>query len=134
MHKERILAIADVIEKLPLIKCAHHAEKQTPAFGMGQYQYACGTPSCIAGWAEHHAKYDDDYVIPADDESTHDIAKDYLGLTEVQASRLFLATETRYAISNLSPAAAAYCLRHLAATGRVAWTKSVDATKVTADA
>lgn len=126
MHEERILALAEIIERLPLgADPWHNADKQ-PAFGMGQFQYHCGSPSCIAGWADHLA-YKERIVLKECGVTGR--AKEYLGIGAGTAEELFLASRTRFPISTLSPKAAAWCLRNLVETGRVAWTKAVEATK-----
>lgn len=55
MNKERILALADLIETKPFSHEKYDWENFNPAkvngFNMEFYRYDCGTPSCIAGWA-----------------------------------------------------------------------------------
>lgn len=50
MNKERMLQLADVIEKLPHVQ---EENKTDPgrSFTMNDFSYECGTPACIAGWA-----------------------------------------------------------------------------------
>ena len=112
MNKERILALADLIEVQP--KAGYFAEG---GFNMGAYVHSCGTPACIAGWAvslfdevtdvEGHC-----YQIG---KAVHDRAKSLLGLTYGQADTLF----REYTAND--PKIAARVLRELAETNEVNW-------------
>lgn len=124
MHKERILALADVIEELEMFP-VYSKSVGAQTFSMSFYSYDCGSPACIAGWASYTGAKEGFQF-----ESVGAFGKgaEYLGLTDVTASSLFLASNTRHDIGELTPAAAAWVLRNLAETGRVAWSKAMKVT------
>jgi hypothetical protein len=116
LNKCNILALADVIEKMP--------DEQ---FDMGTWgmQQSCGTVACIAGWAHHLTPEAD----RKENESATGRAK--LGLGHWQADELFLGYERGpndnlidIPLETITNQWAAACLRNLAETGRVEWTKT----------
>ena len=125
MNKERILALADLIEKQP-----HTPLPAENGFNMADLVRECGTPSCIAGWAAWEAE-----GRPASVRTStigwalEREAQNYLGLEGVnkaelspKAYSLFYPTyEGCFAYEDITPAQAAACLRHLAETGEVDW-------------
>ncbi len=125
MHKERILALADVIEELEFDPRFSKEKAVEKAFGMNNYQYSCGSPSCIAGWAGHLGRLEG-----FEFETSGSFAKgaEYLELSDSVADNLFLAPGSRYELDSLTPAAAAWVLRNLTVTGKVAWTKAMKET------
>lgn len=123
MNKERILALADLIERQPFAN-----EFDAPeGFGMVSAEHACGTPSCIAGWAYWEAQGRPQII-----NTDYQVAAEYLGLAppetswiESPADRLFFPghpdANVHRAGWNATPAQAATVLRHLAETGEVNW-------------
>jgi hypothetical protein len=107
MHIERILLLADVIEKQP-----HTQFHARSGFNMRTYTHSCGSPSCIAGWAAELFTENIEGSIFANAQAALDI-------TDRQASNLFMVDEIPW--SDITPAHAARTLRNLAATGEVQW-------------
>lgn len=113
MNRERILALAELIEQQP-----HTGRLSADGFCMSNYVHNCGTPSCIAGWAAwlSHRK-------PKQMEDSMALfwrAQNYLDLSEDQADRLFLPYNY-HCEDQYPPSQAAATLRHLAETGKVDW-------------
>lgn len=121
MRTDRILALADLIEKQP-----HTNDDDAEGFTMGVYFHNCGTPSCIAGWAmamefndyseklrRKAEKSFGDACGPFEDR----IPGNFLGITPRQEGELF-APRNR---SDITPTQAAATLRRLAETGEVKW-------------
>jgi hypothetical protein len=112
MNTERILHIADMIEKL-----------EPRQFDMSDYvtENECGTVACIAGWT--YLTYGD----PAGEGDPHELAAIHLGLDEDRADDLFLPNPLTSGLpscvtyAQITPAHAAQTLRKLAATGEVDW-------------
>jgi hypothetical protein len=52
MNTVNILRLADVIEKLPHSKSVRWETLKSGQFNMSYYKSSCGSPSCIAGWAD----------------------------------------------------------------------------------
>jgi len=112
MNKERILAVADAIEKSSVPELG---------FSMRSFRSDCGTAACIAGWAfVLFAKNGENRfrrgVSPYDIEVEGQVV---LGLKDVEAGRLFYASGVGVHYATRGQAIAA--LRHLAATGVVDW-------------
>jgi hypothetical protein len=113
MNKERILALADIIEKQPHVE--HTAAK---GFNMWGYRHPCGSPSCIAGWAIHS------FPRVRSDEGPQSHAAKILGISWDEASPLFDPehyVEGVMDMRSITPAHAAAVLRHLASSGEVDW-------------
>lgn len=107
MNTERILHIADLIEKL-----------EPQQFDMNEWANSCGTVACIAGWT--YLTYADE-VIPG---SAGTVAAEILGLDEEVANSLFVPTDEDgldAMYEDITPAHAAQTLRKLAETGEVDW-------------
>lgn len=126
MNKERILALADLIEKQP-----HQPEfDATSGFDMSCTHRDCGTPACIAGWALWEAQgRPESLVEPPGLWGIENNAATYLGLSVPEVSQpsgypLFYPPET-YKYEGITPAQAASCLRHLAETGEVDWARAM---------
>lgn len=130
MNKERILALADLIETLTY----RNEDNWAPdSFNMGRYSYTydpntdeesghvCDTPACIAGWAYAMKNNFDENLNWIKFESG--MSAEYLGLTSEQASELFYGRGFSAAKRDIevSPEEAAKTLRHLAETGEVDW-------------
>jgi hypothetical protein len=115
VNKERILALADLIEQQP------HADKEaSEGFTMSSITHDCGTPACIAGWAAWEAvgrKNGDLYDFDLDIEGK---ARDFLGISPTKADALFYPYEFK-AYGEITPSEAAATLRRLAETGQVDW-------------
>jgi hypothetical protein len=117
MNKERILAVADAIEK---------GSVQGLSFDMTTYRNECGTAGCIAGWvfvmfAEHGSKTF--RCDPRVEEYIVEQAAEILGIDEGSAEALFHAEggTHRPEWGTITPQFAATVLRRLAETGEVDW-------------
>jgi hypothetical protein len=116
MNVERILELADLIEKQP-----HTTEEADDGFSMDWFTHDCGTPSCIGGWAIFLQSRDRKIldVVSESGGKFSEVAASVLGLGEFEASELFFPTIVD--MDQITPADAAYTLRHLAKTGEVVW-------------
>lgn len=128
MNKERILALADLIEKQP-----HTTVDDAHGFTMGNWTHACGTPACIAGWAvfaeNGSAKFESGEWVSSR-------AASYLELDRDDAVLLFEPdlrnpdefeddeTDATDGWDEITPSQAAATLRRLAETGSVDWSAS----------
>jgi len=126
MNKERILALADLIEAQP-----HTDVDSKHGFNMNSILHLCGTPCCIAGWAVWEAqgrpervdryKYETGLEIPAAEYLEMPLdPQHYCG----PAMQLFYPVDDDINDRNykdLQPVEAAKVLRHLAETGEVDW-------------
>lgn len=110
MNKDRILALADLIEKQP-----HTSEYDPAGFTMDNWVHSCGTPACIAGWAAWQASGEQKTINP---EVVEDSAAAFLGISYSDGRRLFTPRAEWKAIT---PAIAASTLRRFAETGEVEW-------------
>lgn len=126
MKKERILALADLIERQP-----HTTLEENHGFYMGNWTHNCGTPSCIAGWAAY-ASVDGILENMPGYGGYHEVGMDFLGICRKQADALFepdlLSEEEKEEEVDpteiwgfITPAQAAATLRRLAETGNVKW-------------
>lgn len=118
LRKERLLALAKVIEQQP-----HVIGPAPGGFSMAAFFHPCGAPSDIAGFA---ALLSCKGVLPPDFASGWDamkLARDYLGLDAYEAEILFRPNERVIGETwlTITPAQAAQTLRHLAETGSVDW-------------
>ena len=126
MNKERILALADLIEGQEHTNDWYVGEVH--GFNMNKLVYDCGTPSCIAGWAAWEA-LDQPKVLKTkvfgDSDYIEKTAAEYLGLeynscnADKGCYRLFYPNTPVY--SDITPIMAATVLRHLAETGEIDW-------------
>ena len=117
MRKDRIRKLADTIEKCEAV----YGDDQGGdyKFWMGEIQFDCGSPACIAGWAEHIFGEDTDF--------------DLTYLLDISSSDEMELIEPRYknhayfpAVRSdhpgfITPQHAAKVLRHFAETGIVDW-------------
>jgi hypothetical protein len=118
VNVERILALADLIEKQP-----HTKIEDDSGFNMDRYRHDCGTPACIAGWAASVESGNIGGYIPGAG-YTWATAQNFLGLRETQAQHLFApygADFDLYDWVDITPKMAATTLRNLAETGEVNW-------------
>lgn len=136
MNKERILKLADHIEKMAYTgpddagsgDYPDDFNAETPTFNMAFYMNSCETAGCIAGWAAHLFGKKSDK--PIYDHA--DVAAKVLGLdwnehgefTESTPHKLFYPTLCSH--NQYTPQEAAQVLRELAETGEVNWPKKFD--------
>ncbi|MBD8651518.1 hypothetical protein IFT66_10560 [Rhizobium sp. CFBP 13726] len=112
MNKERILALADLIEQQ-----LHTTPSAPIGFTMSDYVHSCGTPACIAGWAAWESENQPDFL---DWRQVDFKATKYLGLDQETSEKLF-EPEGVSSWFEITPAHAAFTLRHLARAGVVDW-------------
>lgn len=119
MNKERVLALADLIECQPHVDPLGIDPYLEPSgFNMNCFTHSCGTPSCIAGFAAW--EYNGRKINDSDE--TESKAREYLGLASYfGAKRLFFPTVSGRECASITPQEAAQVLRHLAETGEVDW-------------
>jgi hypothetical protein len=126
MNKERILALADLIEKQE-----HTGLDSKSGFNMGDFTHYCGTPACIAGWAIAmklgDLSCDVDKEIFISGKSYSSLAGEFLGIGEELHVELFFSSPGEIPLDEVSPQIAASVLRHLAETGEVDWSIGGDA-------
>lgn len=129
MNKERLLVLAEHLEKLPLLDLSNSTyaaneptlDTQPTHFCMAKWyeNYTCGTAACIAGHAAYLWK--DDLPFKPDprkpvgrDENIFDLGKEVLGLTGAQADGLFMGYWSSKPIHAITPHEAAAQLRKMA--------------------
>lgn len=125
MNKERILALADVIEAQP------HTDGDSPSgFNLDTATHACGTPSCIGGFAcalGLSLNLDESLLNHLSDWSELSVGAQWLELTGESWRRgvsMELFAPSTISTSNwinVTPLDAAITLRKLAETGKVDW-------------
>ena len=117
MNKERILQLADHIEKQ-----LHTAFEDKKGFNMSTFTHMCGTPSCIAGYAAafNLGFNDENQQVISDVEIN---ASHWLALDSEIAIQLFFPIEHAHVDDwcKITPKHAATVLRNLAETGIVNW-------------
>jgi hypothetical protein len=114
MNTDRINHLADVIAAQPHTN--HEAES---GFWMNSFMHRCGTPACIAGWADHLSKI----PVPVRERPVDGVearARDWLGLDDTVSYRLFWGPLS-LDLKTVTPTHAAAVLSHLAETGDVDW-------------
>jgi hypothetical protein len=116
MNKDRILALADLVERQP------HSDYYADAgFNMETYIHKCGTPSCIAGWAIFTFGGRSDLDCASDRDTENRDAGELLGIGEEQSYALFQPLHLEIPLRKITPKQSAATLRHLAETGEVDW-------------
>ena len=105
MNRERVLELADWIEKLP-----------PEDFDMTTWRHGCQSPACIAG---HAFALFEPKLFANTIGSEYSRAKSALGLNRRRAADLFTPDGLMDRTTNIQ---AARVLRHLAETGVVDWT------------
>lgn len=115
MNRERILELADLIEKQP-----HVGTCDAAGFNMNRFVHPCGTPCCIAGWATWESLGRPQKIEADDDCLIDEQATQWLGLQDMEAYDLFWMPGNLM-LENITPSQAARTLRHLAETGEVVW-------------
>lgn len=121
MNKERVLALAELIEKQPHVG---KEEATTEGFDMAQWFHPCGTPACIAGWtlALKYGDWSPKLHDKRDARGVEADAADYLGLEGNQSAQLFfVGYKSEKSFSEVTPQDAAKLLRHFAETGTIDW-------------
>lgn len=116
--------INELIETLRPLRTGHDEGE----FDMTNWQHkghACGTPSCMAGWATWIVEGRPTGPLEHLHSECEDAAAQYLGLTYEQADELFLPfdaeTAEGYDTNNIQPHHAIAVLEHLRDTGKVDW-------------
>lgn len=128
MNKERILALADLIETISDSPNSFAIE----GFDMRYVTHECGTPSCIAGWAAWEAQGRPEYVQDPNVRDFYSIerqAAEYLGLPtkgdNTAAFPLFYpqtpSGKPLESYDGITAKTVAKTLRHFAATGEIIW-------------
>lgn len=115
MNTDNIRRLADVIEAEP-----HTDREAASGFTMMCFFHTCGTPACIAGWADTLSGADD-WSGATRTDCVEERAAKWLGLAASQAYALFWGGTEIKDLKSVSPTHAASVLRHLADTGRVDW-------------
>lgn len=113
MNTDNIRRLADIIEQQP-----HTTVSALSGFTMLNWTHDCGTPACIAGWANYLHNSDGREQVRM--ESAYR-ARLWLGLGEEDADELFGIGEDDPGLESVTPTHAAAVLRHLADTGEVDW-------------
>ena len=135
-QRERLYRLAATIETKEGVDPANvrhePAIRDGDGFSMQQYDFTCGTPACIAGWACWQFAGDRKAAWGM---HTLNLLNEYLGLGADDAAYLFTPTahwdgeeHVEYdmqslpgELGNITPRHAAACLRHYADTGVVDW-------------
>jgi len=125
--KERILAVADAIEKESIEGLGFNMAATIDEVG-GYYasngKKDCGTIACIAGFARVLEALENNELEETPMVELLDVtirAEKWLGLTEINAFNLFYGWNSRTQFSQISPTQACETLRNLAKTGVVKW-------------
>lgn len=131
MNKERVLRVADAIERAEFAPefgfNMSYVELQRSgplSFIPDQTGHNCGSVGCIAGWAMRLSGEEIKYS------HSFDEAREWLMLQSITAEQLFVPPGTCW--HNITTAQAVWTLRHLAETGEVVWQDRVtsDARKI----
>jgi hypothetical protein len=120
MNKNRLLLLADVIERGKAPEAHPDLTFDMGQFWVGGVGAGCGTTACIAGWAVVEFARDEKLIRAP---KMADKAQKLLGLDAAQAHELFYAVGRDVAMWNITPKHAAFTLRNLAETGVVDWKK-----------
>lgn len=119
MNTERILKLADHIEKLEHVSCSQSKDYSDKYFNMNVYVFDyCGSPACIAGHAVHMFSDEPNKRIHFD--LIRKRAQDLLGLDLSECYELF-NVNGRDVLYTTTPKHAAATLRHFAETGVIDW-------------
>lgn len=120
MDKQRILELADVIEKAPYAERPQYRRSNEPTlthFNMSTFH--CGSAGCIAGWTIAH--WQPEALNYLDTEAIVRRAAAELDLSPSQAEDLFCSDRTPAELTDIRPAEAARVLRHFVETGEIEW-------------
>lgn len=132
-RKERLLALADAIERQELVKkgigfnmrrwYGGRADENRLRPKQGMEQHSCGTVAYIAGWTailEGHPT--DSPNASFSDTAIYNNAKKILNLSEEEGRRLFVPGEHYDVLHDAVTAELAVAvIRHFAETGSIAW-------------
>lgn len=122
MNKERILRLADAVEKHEIDDLGFNmSDWVIPGDKVKDLSgHKCSTTACLAGWAVALSKEGKaQSVIDLDDDprySFFDAGQDWLGITEKQANVMFYAPFDFATVTE-----AVWMLRNFAETGQVVW-------------
>lgn len=127
MNVENILKVAEVLES---DAAEDHFAMSSVLSWAGKFEdisskpvreilHNCGTTACILGWTVALADTETPYSGTMDDE----IASKFFDMDQDELYPLFYAED---AMSIRDPKAAARVVRHLAATGKVDWSKAFE--------
>lgn len=116
MNINNINRLADVIEVQE-----HTNREAASGFAMNVFFHTCGTPACIAGWADYLSGAE--WYGDARTDEVEERAAEWLDLESDQAYSLFWAGNLDLRL--ITPKQAAAVLRHLAVTGNVDWSVGV---------
>ena len=121
MNRRRLLKLADRLDKLKHYR-GFDDVLDDGRFNLAAFHFNCGSPACVAGHAEA--------LYPGLPRDTFYRAKMALGLTEDEATKLFLPTETLWTWAGLprgmkredvTPKQAAFVIRQFVETGVVSY-------------
>ena len=115
MNTERIIELADHVEKLEHVHSTPPLSMFGKAFDMGIWKFRCGAPACTAGHTVYLWAWNDDF----DNLAIECQARVLLDLDVETADELF--TPPDICSDDVTPAMAAAVLRNLALTGEVVW-------------
>jgi hypothetical protein len=122
MNKDRILAVADAIEKHSIRGLGFNMGDFIASWNEDNSGHHCGTTACIAGWAYHLAKRRKTAVnVDRYPGGAGDVARDWMGLSDRIAGGLFYARGRTAALEEIPASHAVAVLRRLAETGKVDW-------------
>lgn len=132
MNKDNILAVADAIENHTIPDLGFNMSNwfsPTSQDRRDNSGHGCGTVACVAGWSAVLAtgRQPDNNRWYYGKDHAEKVAKEYLGLSWPDSSRLFEPEEDVYEWRDIPPARAVAVLRHLAATGEIDWTVPFEA-------
>ena len=119
MNIDNINRLADVIEAQ-----SHTDREAEDGFAMNCFFHTCGTPACIAGWADFLANGDEwvaSDTLESRSQNVEGRAMEWLGMSSSQRYELFWGGTKIADLAKVTPTHAAAVLRHLAATGDVDW-------------
>lgn len=137
MNKDKILAVADAIEKLAvngnpipglgfnMAGWAAEVDEEGPQF-IDRSKHGCGTTACIAGWTVAlEARVTPAKLMNIGNIEIAEMAEQILGLDSYTATALFYSygRNRNLEMEEITPEEAVAVLRNLAETGDVDWGK-----------
>lgn len=110
LSPERVEMLASLIESLP-----HTSFEASDGFNMNHFSHACGSPSCIAGWAASlMGHWRIDYPSAQTNPNGPAILADFLGCNLRQAHHLYSGDfSPRGGMDSITPSQAAAAIRSL---------------------
>lgn len=127
MNRERLLRVADAIEKHEIEWLGFNMQTFGGADDLDRSEHNCETVACIGGWAEALRRREAGEPLTARtfasrDWSVRDKAQDWLELTDGDAKKLFaLGSHDFDLVEHVTPVQAVTVLRHAAKTGEIDW-------------